>query len=84
MGKAVLFSGSKKSALSIWTEKHKLGFVLNENNIKFIGNHLVNVSNEKKLIQSMKLNSFNIYHQIFSKKIVCDKWSELLHKTINK
>ena len=84
MGKAVLFSGSKKSALSIWTDKHKLGFVLNENNIKFIGNHLVNVSNEKKLIQSMKLNSFNTYQKIFSKKTVCDKWSELLHKTINK
>ena len=84
MGKAVLFSGSKNSALGIWTDSNKLGFVLNENNIKIIGDHLVKISNDKKLIQTMKLNSFNTYHQIFSKKTVCDNWSKLLQKTINK
>ena len=83
MGKAVLFSGSEKSALGYWTEKHKIGFFLKETNIKLIGSHLMNVSNDKKLIQSMKLNSLDIYHKEFSKKTVCDKWSDLLSKTIN-
>ena len=77
-GKAVLFSGSTKSALSIWTKKeYNLGFVLEKDNVEIIGNKLIDVSENINLISNLKNNSINVYTKKFSKKKICDGWSEL-------
>lgn len=83
MGKAVLFSGSQNSALSIWTKKYNLGFHLQKNNISEIADVLCEIANNPEMISKMKENSFQAYQEHFSKKIICDKWSVLLKKTIN-
>lgn len=83
IGKAVLFYGSQKSALSIWTNKYDLGYQLDNNNINDIANVLCDIANDAEIISKIKENSFQTYKDHFSKKIVCDKWSLLLKKTIN-
>jgi colanic acid biosynthesis glycosyl transferase WcaI len=81
-GKAVLFLGSTNSALSIWTKEYNLGYVLEKNNVHKIGDMLIDVSGDKNMISNLKKNSFNIYNKKFSKKKVCDDWSELILNTI--
>ena len=83
MGKAVLFSGSKESALSIWTNKYNLGFQLQKDNLEKVADILCDIANNSKLISEIKKNSFETYQSYFSKKVICDKWSNLLKKTIN-
>lgn len=83
IGKAVLFSGSENSALSIWTKKYNLGFQLQKSNIAEIANVLCDIANNPEKISKMKENSFKTYQDYFSKKEICDKWSLLLKKTIN-
>ena len=68
IGKAVLFSGSTKSALSMWTKEYNLGFVLEKDNVKIIGDKLIDISNNINLISDLKKNSHNIYNEKFSKK----------------
>lgn len=79
MGKVILFAGSKKSSLSIWTKKYNLGYVLQEDNVEHVGDKLIEISLYKQIISEMKHNSFDKYNEIFSKKVVCDNWSELLN-----
>ena len=82
-GKAVLFLGSTKSALSIWTKEYNLGFVLEKDNVQIIGNKLIDISGNMNMISDLKNNSINIYNEKFSKKKICDGWSELIIKTID-
>lgn len=82
-GKAVLFLGSENSALSIWTKKYNLGYVLNENNVHEIGDLLIEISKDKNLIEGLRENSFKTYHNYFSKKQICDGWSSLLEETLD-
>jgi colanic acid biosynthesis glycosyl transferase WcaI len=83
IGKAVLFSGSKDSALSIWTSQFQLGFQLEEQKINEVADVLCEIANNPELISQMKENSFKTYQDYFSKKVICDKWSQLLKNTIN-
>ncbi|MBA4277224.1 glycosyltransferase family 4 protein [Flavobacterium sp.] len=83
IGKAVLFSGAENSALSIWTKKYNLGFQLQNSNVNEIANVLCDIANNPGMILKMKENSFKTYQDCFSKKVICDKWSILLKKTIN-
>ena len=81
-GKAVLFLGSTKSALSVWTKDYNLGFVLEKDNIQIIGNKLIDISMNINLISDLKKNSHNIYNKKFSKKKTCDGWSELIANSL--
>jgi colanic acid biosynthesis glycosyl transferase WcaI len=83
IGKAVLFSGSKESALSFWTNKYNLGFQLEKKSIDKVANLLFDISLNPELISNIKENSFRTYQENFSKKVICDKWSELLKKEVN-
>ena len=83
IGKAVLFSGSKQSGLSIWTKEHGLGFHINKDTIIEVANLLCDIANNPDLISKMKENSFNAYQENFSKRVICDKWSILLTQTVN-
>jgi glycosyltransferase involved in cell wall biosynthesis len=82
IGKAVLFSGSEQSGLSIWTREYGLGFQINKNTIIDVANLLCDIANNPELISKMKENSFNAYKENFSKRVICDKWSLLLNQTI--
>lgn len=82
-GKAVIFSGSKNSSLSIWTNKYNLGYQLSKENINEVADLLCKIANNPEMISKMKENAVEAYHNYFSKKIVCDSWSVLLKKTIN-
>jgi len=82
-GKAILFSGSKKSSLSIWTNKYQVGYQLSKGNIKEVSNLLCKIAQNPIMIANLKKNAFNIYQSNFSKKIICDKWSAILKEIIN-
>ncbi|WP_281324267.1 glycosyltransferase family 4 protein [Flavobacterium sp. IMCC34518] len=83
IGKAVLFSGAQNSALSVWTREYDLGFQVQKETIDKVANVLCEIANNPELISKMKENSFKIYQENFSKKVICDKWSLLLERTIN-
>jgi colanic acid biosynthesis glycosyl transferase WcaI len=83
IGKAVLFSGSENSALSIWTKTYDLGFQVQKETINEVTDVLCDIANNPELIAKMKENSFNTYKTNFSKKVICDKWSHLLNQVIN-
>ena len=82
-GKCVLFSGSSESALSIWTKKYNVGYHLNQENINEVANFLDGLTKNPNVITEMQTKAFNIYREKFSKKAICDGWSELLTNTIN-
>jgi len=81
-GQAVLFSGSKNSSIAHWIRKFNLGFQISNNNILEIVELLLDISKDKNRFFEMKLNAFNSYREFFSKKIICDHWSELLYEII--
>lgn len=83
IGKAVLFSGSEKSALSIWTKKYDLGFQVETGNINEIADILCEIANNPGIISEMKEKALKAYNDNFSKKAVCDQWSVLLKRTIS-
>lgn len=83
IGKAVLFSGSQNSALSVWTRDYDLGFQVQKETIDEVVNVLCEIANNPEMISTIKENSFKTYRDNFSKKVICDKWSLLLEKTIN-
>lgn len=83
-GKAILFSGSEDSALCKWTNKYNLGFHLSKNNIEEIANILCKIADTPSQIYLIQKNAFNIYQEKFSKKAICNGWSDLLKKTINR
>jgi glycosyltransferase involved in cell wall biosynthesis len=82
IGKAVLFSGSINSAISIWTAKYNLGFQVQNDSIDYIADTLCDIASNPEMIHKMKNNSFKTYKDHFSKKTICDQWSALLEKTI--
>jgi colanic acid biosynthesis glycosyl transferase WcaI len=82
MGKAVLFSGAKNSALSIWTNQYELGFHISKDTIIEVANLLCDISNNPTLISQIKENSFRTYQEKFSKRVICNKWSELLDQVL--
>lgn len=82
MGKAVLFSGSSKSALSVWTKTYNLGYQLDNDNIYKIADTLSRIAKRPSIISKFKKNSNYTYHKEFSKKNICDNWSKLLKETI--
>lgn len=81
-GKAVIFSGSDDSSLCKWTKKYNMGFHLTENNISEIADTLCEIELRPELIRVIQQNALTTYKKHFSKKIICDKWSELLTQTI--
>ena len=83
IGKAVLFSGSEDSALSIWTRDFELGFQIQDNTINDVADILCEIANDPDMISKIKENSFKSYKEVFSKKVICDKWSILLEEAIN-
>lgn len=83
IGKAVLFSGSKDSALSFWTKKYDLGFQLEKKSINRVADLLSEISLNPELISNIQKKSFKTYQENFSKKVICDRWSELLKKEVN-
>jgi glycosyltransferase involved in cell wall biosynthesis len=82
-GKAVVFSGSKNSALSKWTEEYNVGMNLSKYNIDIVADYLESATQDLGILSEVQNNAFKIYHEFFSKKIVCNKWNEVLLKTLN-
>jgi colanic acid biosynthesis glycosyl transferase WcaI len=83
IGKPVLFSGAKDSAIESWLREFNLGFHITNDNIDFIAKELIAISNDYQLISQIKENCLKTYNNKFSKKIICDGWSTLLQNTIN-
>ncbi len=77
-GKPVLYSGSEDSAVSIWINEFNLGFQISESNIEDVAHKLKDISQDKSLIQEMKIRSIQVYQEKFSKRVVCDGWNSIL------
>lgn len=83
IGKAVLFSGSSESSLSIWTKQFNLGFQVETETVSTVADLLCDIAMNRDLIAEINRNSFESYQKHFSKRAICDGWSVLLNKTIN-
>ncbi|MBP8959029.1 MAG: glycosyltransferase family 4 protein [Bacteroidales bacterium] len=81
-GKPVLFAGPENSSISIWINFYKVGFNLSFYNMDYVIEMLRKFADDKSLLDPIKQNAFETYNKYFSKKVICDKWSELLRKII--
>ncbi|MFW5983052.1 MAG: glycosyltransferase family 4 protein [bacterium] len=81
-GKPVLFSGSKHSALSIWSLNYNVGLHLSKENIHETADILLELSKNKDELIKMSSNAFYTYQNKFSKEVICDRWSQVLSDTL--
>ncbi len=82
VGRPLLFHGPKDSAIGYWIEKFNIGASLTEHNLDKIANDLIRFAEAPQLLEQWKQNAFNAYTNNFSKKIIIDKWDELLMLTL--
>lgn len=81
-GKAILFSGSEKSSLRELTEMYKFGLHLTKVNIMQIADEVCELAANPERMNQFQLNAFNTYKTNFSKKIICDRWDNLLKESV--
>jgi glycosyltransferase involved in cell wall biosynthesis len=83
-GRPVIYAGPEGSAIGEWIRKYNIGLVLNENNIEEIIKQLLELRNNSEKLAIWQENAFKTYHKYFSKKIVVDRWDELLREYLSK
>ncbi len=90
IGKPVLYHGPQDSSIAHWIKKYDVGMHLEEKNLDYIIERLLQMAHASDIIDRWSLNAFNAYHNNFSKKTVMDQWHIILKdikekqsKTIN-
>ena len=83
-GKAILFSGSEKSSLRELTEMYKFGLHVTKENVLKIADEICEIVANPEILYRFQLNAFNTYNAYFSKKIICDRWDNLLQESVRR
>lgn len=78
VGKPVIFAGTNNSSINMWIKEYNLGYTLNENNLDEIYNKIIELKKNKKILNSISLNSFTTYKENFSKELIINKWDIIL------
>ena len=82
-GKPILYSGSNKSAIFNWMTNNDIGFHLTKKNISATTDILIDLEKNKSKLSEMSSRAFTLYNSHHSKKIICDKWSNILMESVN-
>ena len=82
VGRPVLYSGAPNSAIPHWIEKFDLGMTLTPANIDRVIGELVEYANDPQRLYRWQRNAFSVYQMHFSKKVVMDRWDQLLRERL--
>lgn len=74
IGRPVIFSGPTQSSIYIWCKEYNAGIPLDEKTASF----LKQVEEDSSIVESLKKNAYRIYHEQFSKDVICKRWSQLV------
>lgn len=83
-GKPLLYAGPESSSIGKWILDFKIGFILKKENIDDIQQMLLEYADSPKKLEEMGKRAFDIYHQLFSKKVVMDEWDRVLRNMIER
>ena len=78
IGRPVIFNGPLRSSVAEIIQDKSLGYVLNKDNIDEIANEVIELANDKNKLDLLKNKSFTAYQENYSKKIIIDRWDEML------
>jgi glycosyltransferase involved in cell wall biosynthesis len=74
IGRPVIFSGPTQSSIYIWCKEYNAGIPLDEKTASF----LKQVEEDSSIVESLKKNAYGVYHEQFSKDVICKRWSQLV------
>lgn len=83
MGRPVLYSGDKNSSIAKWIDKYQIGLVIDPNNLLKTREDILNLVNNSIKLDNLKKHCSEVYKANFSRKIVTDKWHQVLSELIN-
>jgi len=89
-GRPVLFAGSPSSSIALWIHNHKVGWILQSDQINELANELRDIAAEPNRLGELKRHCQDVYHKHFSFETVLNGWDRelrlLLHEhwSINK
>jgi colanic acid biosynthesis glycosyl transferase WcaI len=73
-GRPILFEGSPESAIALWIEEYKIGWVLNPENLNEVASDLAAFSKSPKRKRELFDHCHQVYQRHFSKKMVLAGW----------
>jgi colanic acid biosynthesis glycosyl transferase WcaI len=81
-GQPVIYAGPEDSAIACLLKEHEIGFYIDEKSLEDVVIKLDLLSKNTSVMNILQKNTFEIYKNSFSKKIVVDKWDRVLRQLI--
>ena len=78
VGRPVLFAGRRDAAIARWIEEEDVGLVCDEGGTETTAGRLAALRGEPGRLDEWRERSFAAYRRRFSRKVVNDRWAELL------
>ena len=78
VGRPLLFSGSRNSAIALWIQQYHLGWVLDAGNVEAVSRDLLAYVDDPERVQEMQQRCFATYQQYFSRRTGIDHMQALL------
>ena len=82
-GRPLIYSGPTGSSISVWIQKHQVGFCFQENTVEEVARSLVELSQDRKALLILQRQSFECYHRKFSKSTIIDGWLTALEDLLS-
>ena len=79
VGRPFIFAGAPEAAISRWIWEHGVGLVMRPGHAEEIAARLVALKDDQPAIRRGRDVAFRTYQRLFSKKVINDRWSELLN-----
>jgi hypothetical protein len=83
-GRPVLYCGSPDSSVALWIREHKLGWVLNADNIDTTAEDLLAYARDRSRIAEMNQRCFHTYREFFSRHASLDRMDTLLTSLVSR
>ncbi len=78
----MLFAGSPDSAIAQWIRQHEVGWVLTHDNVAEVATLLRRLTHAPHELAELREHCHRVYHEHFSKRIVLDRWDQLLRNQL--
>ncbi len=75
-----IFAGTRDASVAQWIAEYGVGMVLDPRSVGYVADRLVAVKDDRGALRAGREAAFATYHRHFSKRIVSQKWAELLER----
>ena len=82
IGRPVLFSGPKRSAIDVWIQKFGIGWSLNSDNVLEIADDLRYLAANNESLAGLQQVAFETYQHSFSRGAITKKWNTQLSRLV--